>query len=115
MSLVGRSYQQAGGRRSVMSLTRFMYTPSEITAQIGKNAQALRLSKNLSRKTLAEKSGVPASTIKRFELQGAISLESMVLIAAALDELDPLLRLFKPPAPNTLFELQNSKRQRGTR
>ncbi|AUG00449.1 XRE family transcriptional regulator [Pseudomonas sp. 09C 129] len=98
-----------------MSLTRFMYTPSEITAEIGKNAQALRLSKNLSRRTLAEKSGVPASTIKRFELHGAISLESMVLIAAALDELDPMLKLFKPPSPNTLFELQNSKRQRGTR
>lgn len=39
-----------------------------------------RLSKNLSRKTLAENSGVSESTIKRFELTGVVTLEALILI-----------------------------------
>lgn len=98
-----------------MTLTHLLYSPAEIIQEIGKNAQALRLSKNLSRKTLADKSGVPASTIKRFELTGGVSLEAMVLLATALGELDQIASIFKSSQPNTLEELKNAKRQRGTK
>ncbi|HEX8544781.1 MAG TPA: helix-turn-helix transcriptional regulator, partial [Pseudomonas sp.] len=78
-----------------MSLMHLLYSPAEIARDIGKNAQALRLSKNLSRKTLAQLSGVSESSIKRFELTGSITLESVILLATALDDLAPVSNLFK--------------------
>jgi len=82
---------------------------------VGKNARRLRLAKNLSRRSLAEASGVSESTIKRFELTGTITLEAMVLLATPLDERGSITRLFNPSHPASLDELRNSRRQRGSR
>jgi transcriptional regulator with XRE-family HTH domain len=98
-----------------MSLMHLLYSPAEIARDIGKNAQALRLSKNLSRKTLAQLSGVSESSIKRFELTGSITLESMILLATALDDLTPVSNLFKLTAFSSATQLKNLKRQRGTK
>ena len=98
-----------------MSLIHFLYSPAELARELGANAQALRLSKNLSRKTLAKLSGVSESSIKRFEHTGAITLESMILLATALDELTPVMDLFKPSRPNSIEELKNLKRKRGNK
>ncbi|MDC9592808.1 helix-turn-helix domain-containing protein [Xenorhabdus sp. IM139775] len=98
-----------------MSFIHLLYSPSELAANIGQNAKNLRLSKNLSRKTLAEKSGVSESTIKRFETKGTITLEAMILLATHLDALDPISNLFKTEYLSTYEELNNAKRQRGTR
>lgn len=97
-----------------MSLMHLLYSPAEISREIGKNAQALRLSKNLSRKTLAQLSGVSESSIKRFESTGSITLESMILLATALDDLAPVSNLFKLTAFSSSAQLKNLKRQRGT-
>lgn len=97
-----------------MSLMHFLYSPAEIARELGGNAQSLRLSKNLSRKTLAKLSGVSESSIKRFEYTGSITLESLILLATALDELTPVMGLFKPSHPNSIDELNNLKRKRGT-
>ncbi|MHC8367176.1 helix-turn-helix domain-containing protein [Pseudomonas sp. ZT5P21] len=93
----------------------FLYSPAEIARELGKNAESLCLAKNLSRKTLAEQSGVSESSIKRFEHSGSITLESMILLATALDELTPVMKLFKPSHPGSIEELKNLKRKRGTR
>lgn len=98
-----------------MSFMHLLSSPAEIARDVGKNAKKLRLSKNLTRKTLAELSGVSESSIQRFETAGAITLESMILLATALDELTPVTALFKPSQPNSLTELKNSKRKRGTK
>lgn len=98
----------------MLPLMYLLSSPTEIALTIGKNAQTLRLAKNLSRKTLAQKSGVPVSTIKRFELQGAVSLQAMILIAAALDDLPALSSLFNSDTPRSLYELKNAQRKRGT-
>jgi transcriptional regulator with XRE-family HTH domain len=92
-----------------------LHSPAQIARDIGKNAQALRLSKNLSRKTLAQLSGVSESSIKRFELTGSITLESMILLASALDELSPLSRLFTLTQFDSYAQLKNVNRQRGTK
>lgn len=92
-----------------------LHSPAQIARDIGKNAQALRLSKNLSRKTLAQLSGVSESSIKRFELTGSITLESMILLATALDELSPLSRLFTLTQFDSYAQLKNVNRQRGTK
>lgn len=63
-----------------MSFIYLFSSPAEIAREVGSNAKKRRLSKNLSRKTLAENSGVSESTIKRFELTGVVTLEALILI-----------------------------------
>jgi transcriptional regulator with XRE-family HTH domain len=53
--------------------------PLQVTMQrLAENLKARRLEKKLSTKSLSEMSGVPASSIQRFELKHSISLESYV-------------------------------------
>lgn len=47
----------------------------------------LRKKAKLSRDALAERSGVPASTIKKFELTGQISFRQLLLLWQSLDDL----------------------------
>ncbi|PRA32037.1 helix-turn-helix domain-containing protein [Pseudomonas poae] len=96
-----------------MSFMYLLSSPAEIAREVGENAKARRLSKNLSRKTLAEKSGISESTIKRFELTGVVTLQALILIATALDELAGVTHLFKSESPNSYDELKNAKRKRG--
>lgn len=98
-----------------MSFANLLYSPGEMARAVGENARALRLSKNLSRKTLALKSGVSESSIKRFETTGAITLEALILLATALGDLDEIPKLFKPSQPESLEALKNADRRRGTK
>ena len=98
-----------------MSFMHLLYSPAEIARNTGQNAKALRLSKNLSRRTLAEKSGVSETTIKRFEMTGVVTFEALILLATALDERAAVTRLFNPEHPNSVDELKNAKRKRGMR
>ena len=50
-------------------------------------------------------SGVPASTIQRFELKHAISLESYVRLAKALGYSEEMMQLLAEPKYNTIEEL----------
>ncbi|MGV8918984.1 MAG: helix-turn-helix domain-containing protein [Pseudomonas sp.] len=96
-----------------MALTHILYAPGEIALQIANNVKRLRLGKNLSRRTLAEKSGVPESTIKRFETTGKISLDALLLIATSLGEAEQLAALFTTPSIHSISELKNHERSRG--
>lgn len=98
-----------------MSFMHLLHSPADIARDVGENAKALRLSKNLSRKTLAEKSGVSETTIKRFEATGVVTLEVLILLATALDERTAVTKLFKPDHPNSVEELKNANRKRGMR
>lgn len=97
----------------VMALTHFLYSPGEIALRIAGNAKRLRLRKNLSRRTLAQKSGVPESNIKRFETTGKISLDGLLLIATCLQAEEPLMNLFTSDHSLMLQELKNYERVRG--
>lgn len=62
----------------------------------------------LSRRALANKSGVPAPTIKKFETTGDISLRQFLKLWLSLDDLGKLYELIKPitkPAPKTIEEV----------
>ena len=89
-----------------------LLTPVQIKKQIAGQAKQRRLSKNLSRQTLSEKSGIPSSTIKRFETTGDISLESLLTIAWILDGLDDFLKLFAFQIPASFHHFP-VERQRG--
>jgi transcriptional regulator with XRE-family HTH domain len=55
----------------------------------------------LSRAALAERSTVPAPTIKKFELTGQISLRQLLLLWQSLDDLQRLYALTRKPAHGT--------------
>ncbi|MGM0831806.1 helix-turn-helix domain-containing protein [Halomonas qinghailakensis] len=56
----------------------------------------LRQQAKLSRAALAERSCVPAATIKKFELTGQISFRQLLLLWQTLDSLDRLYQLTQP-------------------
>ena len=58
--------------------------------------RGLRKEAKLSREVLAERSCVPASTIKKFELTGQISFRQLLLLWQSLDSLDRLYQLTQP-------------------
>ena len=94
-----------------------MKSPHEMAGEIAKRAKDKRLRLNLSQQTLSEKSGVSYGTLKKFERTGQISLESLLKIALALDELENFEYLFtKGPdeLPASIDELLMDKsRKRG--
>ena len=92
--------------------------PLQITMQrLAENLKARRLERKLSTKSLAAMSGVPASSIQRFELKHSISLESYVKLAKALGYSEELMQLLAEPKYDTMEELleinKNKNRQRG--
>ena len=96
-----------------MALLHSLRSPDDILREIGGRARELRLAKNLSRSSLAEKAGISATTIKRFEDTGVISLPNLVLLAGPLDAVGQLSVLFEKPAPVNIKELKKPKRERG--
>ena len=92
--------------------------PLQITMQrLAENLRARRLERKLSTKSLSAISGVPASSIQRFELKHSISLESYVKLAKALGYSEELMQLLSEPKYDTMEELleinKNKTRKRG--
>ncbi len=94
-----------------------MGTPHEMVKQLAHQAQAKRLSLNLTQKSLADRSGVSFGVIKNFERTGKISLESLLKLAIVLNSLEKFKELFEEnPLENilSLDELLKDKpRKRG--
>lgn len=70
----------------------------------------LRKQAKLSRAALAERSCVPAATIKKFELTGQISFRQLLLLWQTLDSLERLYKLTQPnidrnAAPSSIEEV----------
>ena len=89
-----------------MMQKRYVYDPYplQITMQrLVENLKTNRLEKKISTKGLSEMSGVPASSIQRFELKHSISLESYVKLAKALDYSEEIMQLLAEPKYDTLW------------
>ncbi len=92
--------------------------PLQVTMQrLAENLKARRLERKISTKSLSAMSGVPASTIQRFELKHSISLESYVKLAKALAYSEEIMQLLAEPKYDTMEELleinKNKTRKRG--
>ena len=103
-----------------MMRNRYIFDPYplQVTMQrLAENLKARRLEKKLSTKSLAEMSGVPASSIQRFELKHSISLESYVKLAKALGYSEEIMQMLAEPKYDTMEELieinKNRTRKRG--
>lgn len=66
---------------------------ADVQQAFATHLRRLRKQAKLSRDALAARSGVPASTIKKFELTGQISFRQLLLLWQSLDDLRRLYEL----------------------
>ncbi len=88
----------------------------DIMIQVAENFRKRRVEKNITRQRMAELSGVPLSTLARFEQKGFIAFESLIKLAMALGYTSEIKDLFSAPKFDTMEELdlirQKSKDKR---
>ena len=89
--------------------------------QLAENTRARRLQMDLTQEGLAVRSGVPVRTLRKFEQEGTISLESFLKLYAALGGIDRLISATAPVVPpfasfdEVLQRDTEPKRKRGRR
>ncbi|MGI9322863.1 MAG: transcriptional regulator, partial [Pseudomonadales bacterium] len=82
-------------------------TEADVQQALAAHIRRLRKQAKLSRQALAERSTVPAATIKKFELTGQISLRQLLLLWECLDDLRRIQHLTREQAqaPKTIAEV----------
>ncbi len=68
-------------------------TAADVQQRLAEQVRQLRRRKRWSRQALAERSTVPASTIKKFEITGQISLRQFILLWQCVDSIGALARI----------------------
>ena len=71
----------------------YLKTAQEVQAGIAGRFKARRLAMNLTQRELAARSGVTFSSLKRFEREGLIALDSLLNLALVLNCLDDFDKL----------------------
>jgi transcriptional regulator with XRE-family HTH domain len=92
-------------------------TPEETSKDLSNRLKALRLLKKWKRSTLAKRSGVTESSLKRFEQTGKVSMENFLKLVFALGRLDEIDGLLIPPTAKSLKDLKKKEKtlsKRGT-
>ena len=72
---------------------------SKAQKSIIQNIRERRLQMDLTQEGLAERSGVPLSTLRKFEQTGMISLESFLKILSIVGGLQEMIEGLKPNTP----------------
>lgn len=85
----------------------------DIARQIAENFRMRRVEKNITRQRISELSGVPLSTVARFEQKGLIAFESLVKLAMALGYASDIRQLFATSKFDTMEELDLIRRKSG--
>ncbi len=86
-------------------------TTGEIALALAGRIKELRLQKKWKRSTLAKRSGVSESSLRRFEQTAKISLENFLKLISALDRLDEMDKILHPPAVKSIDDLEKRKRK----
>ena len=86
-----------------------LFSASDIQGQLAEFIKNKRKTLKLSRAALAERSGVAASTIKKFETTNQISLRQFILLFQTVDNLDKLISITKQDKfiPKTMEDIVN--------
>jgi len=95
-----------------------LLTASEVQTKLADRFKAARLIKNHSRSTASTLTGVPESTLKKFELSGQVSLRQFLQLCHVYGDLAKAEALFnaeKPVSMDAFLNAENApaKRQRG--
>lgn len=83
----------------------------DIMMQVAENFRRRRVEKNITRQRMAELSGVPLSTLARFEQKGFIAFESLIKLAMALGYTSEIKDLFSAPKFDTMEELDRIRQK----
>ena len=73
---------------------------SKAQKKLVENVRERRLQMELTQEGLAERSGVPLSTLRKFEQKGNISLESFLKLLSVIGGLEEVINALKPNIPN---------------
>ncbi len=98
-----------------------LITPAKAQRKLAEQARARRLGMELTQQGLAERSGVPMPTLRKFEQKGSISLESFIKLHMVLGGLDDILKATqtKPASFSSIDDVlkagNTTSRQRGKR
>ena len=87
----------------------------DIAQQVSEAFRKRRVEKNITRQRIAEMSGVPLSSVARFEQKGLISFESLIKLAMALGYTSEVRNLFGESKFDTMAELDRIRRKRNDR
>jgi len=82
-----------------------LLTVPETQQLLGARGKALRLAAGFKRTTLAERAGLSARTLQRFEDSGQVSLTNLLRLAHALGRQAEFGALLEPAPARTLAEL----------
>ena len=85
----------------------------DIAKALAEDFRKPRIEKNLTRKQIAEMSGVAMGNIVRFEQKGLISLKNLIGIAMALGYISEVKRIFAEPKYSTMEELTQIRKNTG--
>lgn len=88
-----------------------LHTPEEISQILAARLKELRLVKRLKRRTLAERSGVTESSLKRFEQSGKVSMENFLKLVMTLGRLDEIETLLQPAKARSIKELEQQEKK----
>jgi len=86
--------------------------PEQLMKRMAQNCKARRLERGYSRRTLSERTGVPAPTIERFETTGKISFESFCALVVEFDYFEEMSQILSMPKYATGSELETINRNR---
>lgn len=87
-----------------------LQTPPEMAYDVAQRFRRLRKIRKVTIKSLSEKSGVPYSTLRRFESTGEIAFVSLVKITSVLGEDEQIQRLFADFPPRSIEEVIRGNR-----
>ena len=73
---------------------------SKAQKKLVEHVRERRLQMELTQEGLAERSGVPLSTLRKFEQKGNISLESFLKLLSVIGCLEEVINVLKPNKPN---------------
>ncbi len=83
----------------------------DIMMHVAENFRRRRVEKNIPRQCMAKLSGVPLSTLARFEQKGLIAFESLIKLAMALGYTSEIKDLFSTPKFDTMEELEQIRQK----
>ncbi|MBO4698879.1 helix-turn-helix transcriptional regulator [bacterium] len=86
-------------------------TPQEMAVDAAKRFKEMRKAKKMTIKELSGNSGVPYSTIRRFESSGEISFLSLVKIVSTVGEDEEITNLFAKRIPASIEEIIRENRR----
>ena len=90
-------------------------TPNEMAVSAAERFREIRRQKKITIKELCERSGVPNSTIRRFEHTGEISFMAFVKLSSAIGADRDIENLFARPVPSTIEEVLYENRRKTNR